>query len=50
MVTHNPECAERAPRRIHMLDGRIVDVAPPATPLVAAGRSVGAASRPPAAV
>jgi putative ABC transport system ATP-binding protein len=25
MVTHSPECAARAPRHIHLLDGRIMD-------------------------
>ncbi|HKY31634.1 MAG TPA: ABC transporter ATP-binding protein [Candidatus Polarisedimenticolia bacterium] len=35
MVTHNPECADRALRQVHMLDGRVVDVdqAPPGPPL-----------------
>ena len=27
MVTHNPECAARAPRQIHLLDGQVVDLA-----------------------
>ncbi|HLM75520.1 MAG TPA: ATP-binding cassette domain-containing protein, partial [Polyangiaceae bacterium] len=26
MVTHTPECAERAAREIHLADGRVVDV------------------------
>jgi putative ABC transport system ATP-binding protein len=26
MVTHNPECAERASRKLHLLDGRLIDV------------------------
>ena len=25
MVTHSPECASRAPRHIHLLDGRVLD-------------------------
>ena len=25
MVTHSPECAARAPRHIHLLDGRVLD-------------------------
>ena len=28
MVTHAPECAERASRNIHLLDGKIVDLEP----------------------
>jgi putative ABC transport system ATP-binding protein len=30
MVTHSPECAARASREIHLLDGRVVDVERPA--------------------
>ena len=31
MVTHNPECAARASREIHLFDGRVIDVdRPPA--------------------
>jgi ABC-type lipoprotein export system ATPase subunit len=26
MVTHTPECASRASREIHLVDGRVVDV------------------------
>src|SRR6266542_6196969 len=26
MVTHNPECAERARRQVHIFDGRIVEI------------------------
>jgi putative ABC transport system ATP-binding protein len=26
MVTHTPECASRAARRIHLLDGEVVDL------------------------
>jgi putative ABC transport system ATP-binding protein len=29
MVTHSPECAVRAQRQIHVLDGRVVDLATP---------------------
>jgi putative ABC transport system ATP-binding protein len=29
MVTHSPECAERAHRQLHVLDGRIIDVERP---------------------
>jgi putative ABC transport system ATP-binding protein len=29
MVTHAPECAERARRQLHVFDGRIVDVERP---------------------
>jgi putative ABC transport system ATP-binding protein len=29
MVTHSPECAERANRQLHVFDGRIVDVERP---------------------
>ncbi len=51
MVTHNPECAERAPRRIHMLDGRVVDVgSPQPMPLASKNHAAGAAPRPSAAV
>ena len=35
MVTHSPECADRARRRIHLLDGALVDVAPVTTPALA---------------
>ena len=43
MVTHSPECATRAHRQIHLLDGKVVDLdAPPSLardldPLTAAG-------------
>jgi putative ABC transport system ATP-binding protein len=30
MVTHSPECASRAQRQIHVLDGRVVDLEMPA--------------------
>jgi putative ABC transport system ATP-binding protein len=26
MVTHSPECAERAHRQLHVFDGRMVDI------------------------
>ena len=29
MVTHSPECAARAAREIHLLDGRVVDIERP---------------------
>ncbi|HEX5042309.1 MAG TPA: ABC transporter ATP-binding protein [Candidatus Polarisedimenticolaceae bacterium] len=29
MVTHNPECAERAHRQLHVFDGRVIDVERP---------------------
>jgi len=29
MVTHAPECAERAHRQLHVFDGRVVDVERP---------------------
>ena len=29
MVTHNPECAERASRQLHVFDGRVIDVERP---------------------
>jgi putative ABC transport system ATP-binding protein len=31
MVTHSPECSERAHRQLHVFDGRIVDVERPVT-------------------
>jgi putative ABC transport system ATP-binding protein len=34
MVTHSPECAARASREIHLLDGRVVDVERPPAILV----------------
>ena len=30
MVTHNPECSDRALRQLHMLDGRLVEMGQPA--------------------
>ena len=35
MVTHSPECADRARRQVHLLDGTLVDVAPDVMPSVA---------------
>jgi putative ABC transport system ATP-binding protein len=32
MVTHNPECSDRALRQLHMLDGRLVEMGQPAPP------------------
>ncbi|MEE8384584.1 MAG: ABC transporter ATP-binding protein, partial [Dehalococcoidia bacterium] len=34
MVTHNPECAARAPRQIHLLDGQVVDLHPDSSPVL----------------
>ncbi|HXT19749.1 MAG TPA: hypothetical protein VN923_03280, partial [Thermoanaerobaculia bacterium] len=42
MVTHDPELATRAPRQIHVLDGRMLDLAAEvATPLFRPGSTVG---------
>ena len=41
MVTHSPECSERASRQLHVLDGRIVDLE---RPRVALGRTAQAPS------
>jgi putative ABC transport system ATP-binding protein len=39
MVTHSPECAARANREIHLLDGKVVDIErPPALVGAQAGR------------
>jgi len=35
MVTHSPECAQRARRQVHLLDGQLVDVAPTDPPAIA---------------
>jgi putative ABC transport system ATP-binding protein len=35
MVTHSPECAVRAQRQIHVLDGRVVDLGAPRVTLAA---------------
>jgi putative ABC transport system ATP-binding protein len=43
MVTHSPECASRAQRQIHVLDGRVVDMALP--PLTIAGAGIAEAVR-----
>ncbi|HEX3110502.1 MAG TPA: ABC transporter ATP-binding protein [Thermoanaerobaculia bacterium] len=37
MVTHSPECAERAHRQLHVFDGRIVDVERPRVTLAREG-------------
>jgi len=39
MVTHSPECAERAHRQLHVFDGRIVDVERPRVSLAGNGAS-----------
>jgi putative ABC transport system ATP-binding protein len=44
MVTHSPECAVRSHRQIHVLDGRVVDVAMPHISLARAEASAGIAS------
>ena len=38
MVTHSPECAVRAQRQIHVLDGRVVELEEPKVSLAASGR------------
>ena len=41
MVTHSPECAARAQRQIHLLDGKVVDLDAPSAPMPAlAGAAV----------
>ncbi len=40
MVTHDPQCAARAHREIHLLDGRVVDLGDEAPSLVAAGEEL----------
>ena len=45
MVTHSPECAERAHRQIHLLDGKVLDVEGPpplASPRPTASAGAGA--------
>jgi putative ABC transport system ATP-binding protein len=37
MVTHSPECASRAQRQIHVLDGRVVDLEMPAITMAGGG-------------
>ncbi len=37
MVTHSPECAQRARRQVHLLDGSLVDVAPTGATAIARG-------------
>ena len=44
MVTHSPECAVRAQRQIHVLDGRVVDLETPRISLAAPAVSAGMAS------
>ena len=44
MVTHSPECAVRSQRQIHVLDGRVVDVAMPHISLARVDASAGVAS------
>jgi putative ABC transport system ATP-binding protein len=44
MVTHSPECATRAQRQIHVLDGRVVDVGMPHVSLARTDASPGMAS------
>jgi putative ABC transport system ATP-binding protein len=39
MVTHNPECADRSLRQLHMLDGRLVEGSQPAAPPLRAPRA-----------
>jgi putative ABC transport system ATP-binding protein len=40
MVTHSPECAVRASRQVHVLDGRVVDLEHPHVTLSPVGGSV----------
>src|SRR5687767_13338457 len=44
MVTHSPECAVRAQRQIHVLDGRVVDLETPRISLTAPAVGAGIAS------
>ena len=44
MVTHSPECAVRAQRQIHVLDGRVVDLETPHISLAKKEVSAGMAS------
>jgi ABC-type lipoprotein export system ATPase subunit len=44
MVTHSPECAVRAQRQIHVLDGRVVDLETPRISLARNEVSAGIAS------
>ena len=44
MVTHSPECAVRAQRQIHVLDGKVVDLETPRISLARADASAGIAS------
>jgi putative ABC transport system ATP-binding protein len=42
MVTHNPECSERAHRQLHVFDGRIVDLERPRVTLARPNHVAGA--------
>ena len=44
MVTHSPECAVRAQRQIHVLDGRVVDLDMPRVSMTRAETTAGIAS------
>jgi putative ABC transport system ATP-binding protein len=44
MVTHSPECAVRAQRQIHVLDGKVVDLETPRITLARTEASAGIAS------
>ena len=44
MVTHSPECAVRAQRQIHVLDGRVVDLGAPRVSLTTPPASASVAS------
>ena len=44
MVTHSPECAVRAQRQIHVLDGKVVDLETPRISLARAEAGAGIAS------
>ena len=44
MVTHSPECAERAQRQIHVLDGRVLDMGAPPVSLARSEASASVAS------
>ncbi|MBV9493264.1 MAG: ABC transporter ATP-binding protein [Acidobacteria bacterium] len=45
MVTHSPECASRAQRQIHVLDGRVVDLEIPPLTIAGAGGGLAEAVR-----
>ncbi|HYH09522.1 MAG TPA: ABC transporter ATP-binding protein [Thermoanaerobaculia bacterium] len=44
MVTHSPECAERAHRQLHVFDGRVVDLERPRVTLASGNTSAGLAA------